>query len=59
MEEANTILLTLGSAMVIAAVIWSRLLAEKNMRAARVQIQKQISREELRRRRLDELYGRD
>jgi len=59
MEAANTILLILGSAAVIMAVVASRLLAERNMRAARVQIQKQVSREELRRRRIDELYGRD
>ena len=59
METANTILLILGSVTVIMAVVASRLLAERSMRAVRVQIQKQISREELRRRRVDELYGRD
>jgi hypothetical protein len=51
--------LILGSVTVIMAVVASRLLAERSMRAVRVQIQKQISREELRRRRVDELYGRD
>jgi hypothetical protein len=58
MDIINIILL-IGSAAVIMAVVASGILAERSMKPVRVQVQRQISREELRRRKIDELYGRD
>ena len=59
MEASNIILLFIGSAIAMLSIIAARAAAEKRLEFIRIQVNDQTHRDELRKRHLDSLYGRD
>ena len=59
MEASNILSLFLGSLVAMLAIISSRALTKRRMEAIQVQVRDQISREELQKKKIDALYGRD
>ena len=59
MEASNIILLFIGSVIAMLGIITARAVAEKRLEFIRIQVNVQIHRDELRKKHLDSLYGRD
>ena len=59
MEASDIILLFIGSVIAMLGIITARAAAEKRLEFIRIQVNDQIRRDELRKKHLDSLYGRD
>jgi len=59
MEASDIILLFIGSVIAMLGIITARAAAEKRLEFIRIQVNDQIHRDELRKKHLDSLYGRD
>ena len=59
MEASDIILLFVGSVIAMLGIITARAAAEKRLEFIRIQVDDQIRRDELRKKHVDSLYGRD